>query len=869
MGDYKVLSGSSGTISGDLGVLFVDETTNYVTNVMGANGATGIKDMYIAGADSSGNINIGWDAPSDQDTEAAVDNLTIIDNAVFSPEAGQMNVKETFNFQGGFLHPSSLKLSAGGEPGWVRVKCDASTNTHLGAAHTSGNATYECWIRPAADADMCPFMKSTEFAVRIDPGTKVLFCTGQDFNWRNMTDSSGANYAGIAVNKWSHIAITAEPTTVDGADRAIWTLYHNGRAAATYITTTGGSTWSSDNSEYVFIGKYDDDAGDTTQGDNHWNGAIQNFRIWSDKRTPSEIRAGMFLTYADGTANLVEQWTFKEGYGTSVAGTNLDAGNYEAGIMKKWNGSAVVTSGSTDSWSISSSAASGSSSDFIYSTSTLKMTGATSIIYHPHSQGVYNLNCSPSGGDTDIRAQFGGGDLHVYGTFTGNGGTFQNSTPSAQRLDLHSTPVWGNTSMSGTSVLPSGSGPVYLPYLTGTTAQTYSSLSVRCSDTILSGDAIVSNTFDTDSGTKKLRTNGYNLTLSGTKNALHSSGTLQVDGGTVLTMGSIHGFSGGSDPPNTGTLDIRGENAAAFPSHSNNTLTRASLGGTPLDFGVGDFSISFWHKSNDDWTREHQILGSGNFYLHLNNAGGSAEKVNVYVGNVYRAIVFDSKRLSTNWNHIVVTFDRSDLMKVYVNGSYEGNVSIAGESGQDIINTGNLAIGEANATAGRGWNGYLADVRFYKGILLTDGGVSVGSTATGNIATLYNSGLNPATHVNTDGTPHYSDSGNSLGATTWYKLGPLTADSGARTTVPTLDLQDYDGVTGDFGLRSGGLTLTNTGGVKPGFGLLTNSQTSIEDDFIAGILKFRNMKVCSNVSSGPETISPLDGSVFSGKVVLD
>jgi hypothetical protein len=318
-------------------------------------------------------------------------------------------------------------------------------------------------------------------------------------------------------------------------------------------------------------------------------------------------------------------------------------------------------------------------------------------------------------------------------------------------------------------------------------------------------------------------------------------------------MGHSNGFSNSA-----GTLKLWGENAAVFPEPANNTLTRANA--AALQFGTGDFSISFWYKSNDDWTREHQILGNANFYLHLNNAGGSAEKLRAYMGDAYvDSGGFNSKRLSTNWNHIVATFDRSDLLKVYINGSYEASVDISGKSGQDIMNSGNLTIGENNATSGRGWHGSLADLRLYKGILLTDGGVSVGQAATGNIATLYNSGLNPATFSSSsDGSAYYADSGNSLGATTWWKLGNTNA-SGERTTAPALDLTDSS---------SGSLTLSNAGGVKAGSIYMTKSSGSytITDNNDPTILHWRNCKI--NTNAGTELYIS-SASTFSGTVILD
>jgi len=218
---------------------------------------------------------------------------------------------------------------------------------------------------------------------------------------------------------------------------------------------------------------------------------------------------------------------------------------------------------------------------------------------------------------------------------------------------------------------------------------------------------------------------------------------------------------------------------------------------------------------------------------------------------------FNSARLHQNWNHFVVTFDRTDLLKVYVNGSYEANVDISGKSGQDIMNSGNLTIGEANATSGRGWHGSLADVRFFKGTVLTDGSVSVGQAATGNVAALYNSGLNPATHIsgNGEGGNYASDSPT---ATTWWKLGNTNA-SGARTTAPALDLTDSS---------SGSLTLTNGGGVKAGSIFMTKSSGaySITDSNDTLIMNWRNCKINMNANTELYVSS---ASQFSGRITLD
>ena len=88
MGDYDVHAGA-GTIAGDLEILFMDENINYVAgvgNVMGANtggSGNGIKNMIIASTDATGDINLGWDDPGNEDTAQPIYNLTIVTGAVF------------------------------------------------------------------------------------------------------------------------------------------------------------------------------------------------------------------------------------------------------------------------------------------------------------------------------------------------------------------------------------------------------------------------------------------------------------------------------------------------------------------------------------------------------------------------------------------------------------------------------------------------------------------------------------------------------------------------------------------------------------------------------------------------------------------
>ncbi len=341
-------------------------------------------------------------------------NLTIPTGGTLTANASTLTVAGDFTTSGGLLGASCLDLEAGTKE-FVSVAVDASSkNQHLKGAHTSGNATYECWLKAESDGGpMTPFMKGSEFAIRIDIGGQIAAATGSDYNWRNIGSSLGTH---ITVGKWHHLAMTVEPTTVDGTARAIWTIYIDGKAKAAYTTTTGGSTWSGNNN-YVFIGRYSDAT--SGAGSQYWDGNIENFRMWNTKRTPAQIRESMFTAeYADGTSGLVEQWLFNEGTGTTVAGTNpTSAGTYEAGAGKYWDGD------SEENWTGSDAGGWAGAGGYDGDSSELVMTGSGAKINYLADDEFGKLSItgtvSLNGVDSSSAALLLRGNLNFTGSASG------------------------------------------------------------------------------------------------------------------------------------------------------------------------------------------------------------------------------------------------------------------------------------------------------------------------------------------------------------------------------------------------------------------------------------------------------------------
>lgn len=130
---------------------------------------------------------------------------------------------------------------------------------------------------------------------------KVGFSTG--------TSSGNVGMAGtstIAVDTWYHVAFTFNYA---GSNNNTGKIYVNGilEATATLNDINDPGTNS------TFIG-YDYQASNSAY---HWDGMIDEVRVWSDVRTETEIRENMCKRLTGTEANLVGYWRFDESGGTS------------------------------------------------------------------------------------------------------------------------------------------------------------------------------------------------------------------------------------------------------------------------------------------------------------------------------------------------------------------------------------------------------------------------------------------------------------------------------------------------------------------------------------------------------------------------
>lgn len=203
----------------------------------------------------------------------------------------------------------------------------------------------------------------------------------------------------------------------------------------------------------------------------------------------------------------------------------------------------------------------------------------------------------------------------------------------------------------------------------------------------------------------------------------------------------------------------------------------------------GGFTYSFWMK----WSS----LGSGS-YSPFGSWDDSAGQNTVYISNPaangalnYR-LKFGSATMTlstaaptggwntSDWSHIAISVqqDGSNVAgKSYINGILKSSLSVLGTL-NNFTSVRSMYIGARNRTNGSNipFPGLVDEVAIF-GSALSDGGVSNGQTAGGDIATLYNSGT-------PDDISSYSPVG-------WWRMGDN--DSGTGTTITDQGSGSNDG----------------------------------------------------------------------------
>ena len=176
---------------------------------------------------------------------------------------------------------------------------------------------------------------------------------------------------------------------------------------------------------------------------------------------------------------------------------------------------------------------------------------------------------------------------------------------------------------------------------------------------------------------------------------------------------------------NAGGVEQVSTGAAFFTASGNDYITINN--NASLNPGTGSFSISCWVNSNQKGTSSF-VVGKGD---NTNTGVGVGTGFALYLGNTgsdwvfwvgdgsQRAIQHTSTEANANqWYHLCGTFDTSgtDTAKLYVDGVLIGsNAQALG----DIDVSDNFDIGRIGGSTSYDWDGYICNVGFWKGRVLS------------------------------------------------------------------------------------------------------------------------------------------------------
>lgn len=203
-----------------------------------------------------------------------------------------------------------------------------------------------------------------------------------------------------------------------------------------------------------------------------------------------------------------------------------------------------------------------------------------------------------------------------------------------------------------------------------------------------------------------------------------------------------------------------------------------------FDFGTGAYTIEMWFRTTADAGWLFYDAGNSNQGMRLcvGNNGGTSSNVgklqfNEQVGNGDDPQNGTSLVNNGNWHHVAVCRGSSgDTTKMYVDGILEAT----GSANRNFDNNNIVYIGQRSDGSGTDFNGYIQDIRVYKGAAKYTSNFTVTAPSVQPIAavspsSLLRAGNAAATNFNPFNTDINTVRGQETGYCTW---NPLTKSRG-------------------------------------------------------------------------------------------
>lgn len=192
---------------------------------------------------------------------------------------------------------------------FVQANSQYITVPHSASINLTSSFTMEAWVNYSGKNATIVDKGNYDFLWQLNANADINGNTNQMGFFSLSTGTWSYSSGAVPQNTWTHVAITLNAGTL--------TFYTNGVASGTASVTIG------QDNQPMNIGRQQP----TYCVCNHFNGTMDELRMWNIVRTPAEILTNMNATVPTNSVGLVAYYKFDEGTGTTTADASGNGNN--------------------------------------------------------------------------------------------------------------------------------------------------------------------------------------------------------------------------------------------------------------------------------------------------------------------------------------------------------------------------------------------------------------------------------------------------------------------------------------------------------------------------------------------------------------
>lgn len=192
---------------------------------------------------------------------------------------------------------------------FVQANSQYITVPHSASINLTSSFTMEVWVNYSGKNATIVDKGNYDFLWQLNANADINGNTNQMGFFSLSTGTWSYSSGAVPQNTWTHVAITLNAGTL--------TFYTNGVASGTASVTIG------QDNQPMNIGRQQP----TYCVCNHFNGTMDELRMWNIVRTPAEILTNMNATVPTNSVGLVAYYKFDEGTGTTTADASGNGNN--------------------------------------------------------------------------------------------------------------------------------------------------------------------------------------------------------------------------------------------------------------------------------------------------------------------------------------------------------------------------------------------------------------------------------------------------------------------------------------------------------------------------------------------------------------